>query len=82
MGVATIGNLSEAPKYTIKAVCNQTGVQTVTLRAWERRYNLLKPKRSEGNYRLYSEQDVAILRWLKYQVDAGTSISKAVQSFK
>ena len=47
-------------------------------RAWERRYGVLSPGRSEGGYRLYSERDIAILRWLKRQVDAGVSISRAV----
>lgn len=71
----SVGNLSDQPKYNIKAVCDQTGIRPVTLRAWERRYRLLSPKRSAGNYRRYSERDVALLRWLKAQVDGGTTIS-------
>ncbi len=46
--------------------------------AWERRYGVLSPGRSDGGYRLYSERDIATLRWLKNQVDAGVSISRAV----
>jgi len=49
----------------------------VTLRAWERRYNILTPHRTASNYRLYSEQDIAMLRWLKSQVDSGMPISGA-----
>ena len=72
-----IGELSEQPKYNIKAVCDQTGIRPVTLRAWERRYQLLTPRRSAGNYRRYSERDLALLRWLKSRVDGGTVISTA-----
>jgi DNA-binding transcriptional MerR regulator/methylmalonyl-CoA mutase cobalamin-binding subunit len=73
--VASIGDLPEAPKYNIKAVCLETGIRPVTLRAWERRYRLLRPHRTRSNYRLYSERDVAVLRWLKHRVDSGLPIS-------
>ncbi len=73
--VGSISELSDAPKYNIKAVCLQTGIRPVTLRAWERRYKLLNPHRTRSNYRLYSERDLAILRWLKNRVDSGLPIS-------
>ena len=38
----------------ISEVCQQTGVAAVTLRAWERRYGLIKPKRTPKGHRLYS----------------------------
>ncbi|MGQ9490286.1 MAG: MerR family transcriptional regulator [Anaerolineae bacterium] len=66
------------PIYTIKTVVHETGIAPPTLRAWERRYGCLAPGRSKGGYRLYSERDIALLRWLKQQVDAGISISRAV----
>ena len=65
------------PVFTIKTVVQEIGIPPATLRAWERRYGVLSPGRSEGGYRLYSERDIAILRWLKRQVDAGVSISRA-----
>lgn len=68
---------SDAPIYTIKTVVQQTGITSATLRAWERRYNVLAPDRSEGGYRLYSERDIATLLWLKAQLEAGISISRA-----
>ncbi len=68
----------DKPIYTIKTVVQQTGITSATLRAWERRYGILSPGRSGGGYRLYSERDIAVLRWLKAQVDAGVSISSAV----
>jgi DNA-binding transcriptional MerR regulator len=73
--VTSIENLSDSPKYNIKAVCAQTSIRPVTLRAWERRYQLLNPHRTNSNYRLYSERDLAILRWLKSRVDSGLPIS-------
>lgn len=76
-GSPSIESLSDAPQYNIKAVCTQTGIRSVTLRAWERRYRLLTPHRTDSNYRLYSERDVAILRWLKNRVDGGVPIRTA-----
>jgi MerR family transcriptional regulator, light-induced transcriptional regulator len=70
--------LDDTPVYTIKTVVQETGIAPATLRAWERRYGVLSPGRSDGGYRLYSERDIQTLRWLKNQVDAGVSISRAV----
>jgi methanogenic corrinoid protein MtbC1 len=66
------------PLYNIKAVVQATAISPSTLRAWERRYNMCQPQRSESGYRLYSDRDIAVIRWLKTQVDAGMSISQAV----
>jgi DNA-binding transcriptional MerR regulator/methylmalonyl-CoA mutase cobalamin-binding subunit len=73
-----LSSYEDTPVYTIKTVVQETGIPPATLRAWERRYGVLSPGRSEGGYRLYSERDIAVLRWLKRQVDAGVSISRAV----
>jgi|SRR5271157_349290 len=75
--MAKLIDFPDEPKYTIKTVSNQTGIRTVTLRAWERRHELLNPHRSENRYRLYSEREVAILRWIKNRVDNGIPISSA-----
>jgi methanogenic corrinoid protein MtbC1 len=73
-----LNQYATTPLYNIKAVVQATNISPSTLRAWERRYNVCRPVRSESGYRLYSERDVAIIRWLKGQVDAGMSISQAV----
>lgn len=73
-----LNEYSTTPLYNIKAVVQSTSISPSTLRAWERRYNMCQPQRSESGYRLYSDRDVAIIRWLKAQVDAGMSISQAV----
>jgi|YNPNPStandDraft_1061719.scaffolds.fasta_scaffold13935_4 methanogenic corrinoid protein MtbC1 len=71
-------NQEDTPIYTIRTVVERTGIAPATLRAWERRYGILSPGRSGGGYRLYSERDIAILRWLKGRVDTGIPISRAV----
>lgn len=76
--VPRFGSYDDTPIYTIKTVVQETGIPPATLRAWERRYGVLSPARSQGGYRLYAERDIAILRWLKRQLDAGVSISRAV----
>ncbi len=73
---------SDTPMFNTKAVVQQTGVPAPTLRAWERRYALIKPERAENAYRLYSERDIALVRWLKDHVDKGMSISQAAALFR
>ncbi len=73
-----LGSYTTTPLYNIKAVVQATNISPSTLRAWERRYNVCQPQRSASGYRLYSDQDIAIIRWLKAQVDSGMSISQAV----
>ena len=70
--------LNTSPAFNLKAVLLETGLAADTLRAWERRYKVLAPSRTDGNYRLYSDRDIATLIWLKTQLDAGLSISRAV----
>lgn len=69
---------SDEPVYNVKAVSHQTGIAAATLRAWERRYGVPSPPRTDSGYRLYSARDVAIIRWLKSQIENGMSISQAV----
>ena len=73
---------SDTPMYNTKAVVQQTGVPAPTLRAWERRYALLAPERAENAYRLYSERDIILIRWLRERIDNGLSISQAIALFK
>ncbi|WP_053062580.1 MerR family transcriptional regulator [Photobacterium aquae] len=67
---------SEKAFYAIKDVSEITGVNSVTLRAWQRRYGLLNPKRTEKGHRLYSEQDIAQIRHILSWLDKGVAISK------
>lgn len=65
--------------YRIQAAAQKAGVSTQLVRAWERRYGLLAPDRTESGYRLYSDDDVAILRGAKVMVDEGRSISEVAR---
>lgn len=78
----SILDYSNEPFFNIKAVSQKTEIQAVTIRAWERRYNLLTPHRGVNGYRLYSERDVATLSWVKSQLESGYSISSVAAEFK
>ena len=73
-----LSDYTTTPLYNIKAVVQATHISPSTLRAWERRYHMCEPQRSDSGYRLYSDRDIAVIRWLKAQVDAGMAISQAV----
>ena len=77
--MSKINELPNEPLFPIKTVSVRTGVQPVTLRAWERRYHLLNPQRADNHYRLYSEQDIAILTWVKNKVDNEMQVSAAAR---
>jgi len=78
--MTAINDLPDDPKYPVKRVSDLTGINPVTLRAWERRYGVLKPERNENRYRLYSDRDLAILRWLINKKNSGVSISTASEN--
>ncbi|URN95399.1 MAG: MerR family transcriptional regulator [Candidatus Pristimantibacillus lignocellulolyticus] len=66
--------------YNIKMVSKLLGISPITIRAWETRYQVIQPQRSEGGHRLYSDKDVEDLRWLLIQTkEKGLSISHASQ---
>lgn len=64
------------PRYRIGAVARLSGLTTHAIRVWERRYGVLKPDRSQGGARLYSDLEVEHLRALKRAVDRGHSIGQ------
>lgn len=64
--------------YRIKRVAHLTGINPATLRAWERRYGLVAPDRTGSGYRLYSDEDVAMLSRIKALVDEGLTIGEAI----
>jgi MerR family transcriptional regulator, light-induced transcriptional regulator len=68
--------------YNTRAVVQRTGVPADTLRAWERRYGVPNPPRTQGNQRLYSDRDIALITWLRDQTRQGLSISQAVTLLK
>ncbi len=63
--------------YSIGAVAGMLAVPASTLRAWEDRYGLITPVRSEGSQRLYSRAQIEQLRFIKTQLEAGASAADA-----
>ncbi len=63
-------------QYAIREVSELTGVKPVTLRAWQRRYNLIKPIRTEKGHRLYREEDIVRIQSIQAWLDKGVSIGK------
>jgi DNA-binding transcriptional MerR regulator len=65
--------------FPIGAVARLTGVSEMTLRNWEKRYGVPKPVRtSQSDRRLYSVEDIALVRHLAQRVASGVPIRKAV----
>jgi DNA-binding transcriptional MerR regulator len=70
----------ETPALRIGAVARRTGVAVTTLRAWESRYGVLRPGRTEGGHRLYSEEDVDRVLAVLRLTSQGWSVSAAAAS--
>ena len=80
--VELFSRLATRPVYNTRAVVLRTGVPADTFRAWERRYGIPSPVRTDGNQRLYSDRDIALIAWLRDQTRSGVTISQAVELFK
>lgn len=63
-------------KHGIKTVALQTGLTQLTIRAWERRYDVVTPLRTETNRRLYSDADISRLALLRLATEAGHRIGQ------
>jgi len=63
--------------YSIGAVARMLDIPTSTLRAWEERYRVVSPDRSEGSQRLYSRSQVEQLQYIKDQIQLGMSTADA-----
>jgi DNA-binding transcriptional MerR regulator len=62
--------------HRIRRVAKLTGLSRDVIRVWERRFEILKPTRGANRYRNYSDEDVALLKFLKQQLDTGGSIGE------
>lgn len=67
---------SETPRYPVRLVATRTGLTPHVLRAWERRYGVVTPARSEGGQRLYSYLDIERLSRLRRLTDRGHAIGR------
>ena len=67
-GTLRIGELSK-----------RSGVSPELLRAWERRYGLLEPARTDGGLRLYSAEDARRVRAMRAHLQSGLSAAEAAR---
>lgn len=65
--------------YTIKQAAAMSGVNVSLLRAWERRYGIVSPARTDSGYRLYDDGAIDRLRAMRTLVDEGWSARQAAE---
>lgn len=68
--------------FGIAEVARRIGIPPATLRAWERRYGLVRPSRTIGGHRLYDAGQAAMLAWIGARVRQGTPISDAIRLWR
>jgi DNA-binding transcriptional MerR regulator/methylmalonyl-CoA mutase cobalamin-binding subunit len=76
----SFGMADERGYLRIGELARRTGTSPELLRAWERRYGLLDPSRSEGGFRLYSDDDEARILAVKRLIADGLSASEAARA--
>ena len=70
------GAFKQEELFPIREVSRLTGVNPVTLRAWERRYGLIVPTRTDSAHRLYSQGDIEAVRSILAWIERGVAVSK------
>jgi MerR family transcriptional regulator, light-induced transcriptional regulator len=68
--------------FTIKQAARLTGINESSLRAWERRYGVVSPSRTEAGYRLYDDEAISALVAMRHLVDSGWSPAEAAKSVR
>lgn len=68
-----------APLVRIGELARRAGLPATTLRAWERRYGIVEPTRTESGYRLYSERDEQRLREMLALIERGAAPAEAAE---
>ncbi|GBD30849.1 HTH-type transcriptional regulator GlnR [bacterium HR32] len=63
-----------APIYPIRTVAQMTDLSPQRIRAWETEYGLIRPYRTGGGHRLFSQEDVERHLWIKRMVERGLSL--------
>lgn len=67
---------SSSELFPISTVSRLTGVNTVTLRAWERRYGLVEPVRTDSGHRLYTPDDIDLINHVVGLLERGMRIGQ------
>lgn len=66
--------------YNMRKTSELLGIPAITLRAWENRYGIVSPQRTEGGHRMYSQSDIETLRKVIGLMERqGLSIGEAVR---
>jgi DNA-binding transcriptional MerR regulator/methylmalonyl-CoA mutase cobalamin-binding subunit len=68
--------MKQSGEHPISVVVKKTGLSPHTVRAWEKRYGAVKPSRTSGNQRLYSDEDIDRLQLLKLAILSGRKIGQ------
>lgn len=71
--------MAEAGHLRIGELSRRTGTSVDLLRAWEKRYGLLDPDRSDGGFRLYSDEDVGRVRAMQAHLADGLAAAEAAR---
>lgn len=77
-GWSTLATVTNVGELTIGQVAQRVGISADVLRAWERRYGLLTPGRTDSGYRLYSMDDVRLVQRVIALRDQGLGTGQAV----
>ena len=62
--------------FPIRTISELTGVNAITLRAWERRYGLFEPIRKASGHRLYTREHIDLINRVVGLLDRGMRISQ------
>lgn len=77
-----MNRLDDVHAYPIREFARLTNVNPVTLRAWERRYGIIRPERTEKGHRFYTEQHIQQVRNILYWLDQGYPIRQVKSLLK
>ena len=62
--------------YKIDHVAKLTGLSKHVIRSWERRFDLLNPVRGGNRYRMYTQEDVDLLTYIRRELESGFAIGE------
>ena len=62
--------------YKIDHVARLTGLSKHVIRSWERRFDLLNPVRGGNRYRMYTQEDVDLLTYIRRELESGFAIGE------
>ncbi len=63
--------------YSIQQVAEMTGLSKQVIRKWEDRYGIITPQRLDNGYRIYSQEEIALLKKIIKLTEAGHSVKQA-----